>query len=93
MVAEMDNYSPIPLVMRTLQNCLAYYESWSIIQPLKKIIRAKGLKFVFEYITAEDLQTNYIDIGPVNKVLNLLTAFHGAFFSFEYFRKIVVSQS
>ena len=26
---------------------------------------------------AEDLQTNYIDIGPVNKVLNMLSAYHG----------------
>lgn len=26
---------------------------------------------------AEDLQTNYIDIGPVNKALNMVAAFHG----------------
>jgi len=38
-------------------------------------VRSKGLKFAFEYIAAEDLQTNFINIGPVNKVLNLLSAF------------------
>jgi len=27
---------------------------------------------------AEDLQTNYIDIGPVNKALNMVSAFHAA---------------
>ena len=26
---------------------------------------------------AEDLQTNYINIGPVNKVLNMLSAYLG----------------
>jgi len=25
---------------------------------------------------AEDLQTNYINIGPVNKVLNMLSCYH-----------------
>lgn len=26
---------------------------------------------------AEDLQTNFLDIGPVNKVLNMISAYHG----------------
>ena len=26
------------------------------------------LKFAMAYISAEDIQTNFIDIGPVNKV-------------------------
>jgi hypothetical protein len=29
-------------------------------------------------MAAEDEQTNYVDIGPVNKVLNMLCAWHGA---------------
>ena len=29
-----------------------------------------------EYMKAEDLQTNFIDIGPVNKVLNMLSMYH-----------------
>jgi lanosterol synthase/cycloartenol synthase len=28
-------------------------------------------------MAAEDLQTNFIDIGPVNKVLNCISAYHG----------------
>jgi hypothetical protein len=32
-VAPMDNYSPIPHVMRFAQNFLACYETWSIFQP------------------------------------------------------------
>eukprot|EP00429_Kryptoperidinium_foliaceum_P000631 CAMPEP_0176013960 /NCGR_PEP_ID=MMETSP0120_2-20121206/6575_1 /TAXON_ID=160619 /ORGANISM="Kryptoperidinium foliaceum, Strain CCMP 1326" /LENGTH=900 /DNA_ID=CAMNT_0017346883 /DNA_START=17 /DNA_END=2715 /DNA_ORIENTATION=+ len=75
-VASTDNYSPIPWVMKTLQNLLARYENWSIFAPLRDYVRQKGLQFSLEYIRAEDLQTNYIDIGPVNKVLNLISHFH-----------------
>ena len=76
MVAPMDNYSPIPLVMRVAQNILSCYEGWSIFQPLKNAIRKNGLAFCVDYMAAEDLQTNFIDIGPVNKVLNMLSAYH-----------------
>jgi len=75
MIADMDNYSPMPLAMRTLQNLLSLYENWSIFQPIKNFVRAKGLKFAFEYMAAEDLQTNFICIGAINKVLNLVSAF------------------
>eukprot|EP00548_Thalassiothrix_antarctica_P013320 CAMPEP_0194167520 /NCGR_PEP_ID=MMETSP0154-20130528/2774_1 /TAXON_ID=1049557 /ORGANISM="Thalassiothrix antarctica, Strain L6-D1" /LENGTH=939 /DNA_ID=CAMNT_0038878445 /DNA_START=14 /DNA_END=2833 /DNA_ORIENTATION=- len=78
MVAGLDNYSPITLVMRVLQNILARYERWSILQPFKNYVRSKGLKFAFEYMEAEDLQTNFIDIGPVNKVLNMLSMYHAS---------------
>lgn len=45
------------------QNLLAYYERrpW-------QWLREQGLKFALSYIHAEDKQTNYVDIGPVNKV-------------------------
>ena len=76
-IAPMDNYSPIPFVMKILQNMLAFYENWSIFQPFKNYVRKKGLDFTISYIQAEDLQTNYIDIGPVNKVMNMLSNYHG----------------
>jgi hypothetical protein len=63
--------------MSLAQDFLARYETWAIFQPLKIHLRAYGLKFCKEYMAAEDLQTNYIDIGPVNKVLNFLSAYHG----------------
>lgn len=75
-IAATDNYSPIPWVMKTLQNILARYEEWSVFQPFKHYVRAKGLDFSLDYINAEDLQTNYIDIGPVNKVLNMISHHH-----------------
>lgn len=63
--------------MKFAQNFLAIYESWMIFQPFKTFVRARGLKFCTEYMIAEDLQTNFIDIGPVNKALNMVSAFHG----------------
>lgn len=35
-------------------------------------LRNLGLKFAIDYIHAEDLQTNYVDIGPVNKVQHIM---------------------
>lgn len=49
-VAPMDNYSPIPLIMKYLQNGLARYENWGILQPFKNYARSFGLKFSLEYM-------------------------------------------
>ena len=49
-VAPMDNYSPIPFIMKYLQNGLARYENWGILQPVKNYIRSFGLKFSLEYM-------------------------------------------
>jgi len=76
LIAETDNYSPIPLVMRILQNVLARYENWTIFDWFRTYVRQRGLDFSMEYMKAEDLQTNFIDIGPVNKVLNMLSMYH-----------------
>jgi hypothetical protein len=78
----MDNYSPIPAFMKFAQNCLSIYENWFIFRPFRNAARRAGLKFCSEYMQAEDLQTNYIDIGPVNKSLNMVAAYHGTSISF-----------
>ncbi|KAL7540729.1 hypothetical protein ACHAXR_011495 [Thalassiosira sp. AJA248-18] len=78
LVADMDNYSPIPFFMKFAQNCLALYENWKIFRPFRDVVRRAGLRFCSEYMSAEDLQTNYIDIGPVNKAMNMVSAFHAA---------------
>jgi len=75
-IADTDNYSPIPLVMKILQNILARYENWMLFDGFRNYFRKLGLKFSLEYMKAEDLQTNFIDIGPVNKVLNMLSMYH-----------------
>ena len=58
------------------QDFLSLYERWLptvFLAPLRRL-RERALKFVIDYIHAEDLQTNYVDIGPVNKALNMLSA-------------------
>jgi len=74
-VAEMDNYSPVNPIMVAAQYLLSKYESSTLISPLRNYLRSLAYPFVEEYLHAEDLQTNYVDIGPVNKVLNTLIAF------------------
>lgn len=78
MVADIDNYSPINTIMSVAHNALARYETWPIFQPIKDFLRKRGLAFSLDYMKAEDLMTNFIDIGPVNKVLNMLSMFHAA---------------
>mmetsp|Transcript_16150 Transcript_16150/g.21370 ORF Transcript_16150/g.21370 Transcript_16150/m.21370 type:complete len:826 (+) Transcript_16150:32-2509(+) len=67
-VSKLDEYDPVGLLMRTLQSILAVYEKYIPF----KLGRESALKFAFDYIEAEDRQTNYVDIGPVNKSLNML---------------------
>ena len=43
------------------------YENWAP-RPLFNLLRRAGMAFALEYCEAEDGATNYIDIGPVNKV-------------------------
>eukprot|EP00605_Chrysophyceae_sp_TOSAG23-4_P001149 GSChrysophyteH1.ASY1.ANO1.1256.1 assembled CDS len=50
------------------QTC-ADIDTYSPLAPVMKT----ALAFVIDYIHAEDAQTNYVDIGPVNKALNMLS--------------------
>jgi cycloartenol synthase len=70
--AGIDEYSPLNPVMKLAQDFLALYERWLPSIPVLKSIRARGLRFVLQYIHAEDAQTNFVDIGPVNKCLNMV---------------------
>jgi squalene cyclase len=45
---------------------------------VRDFLRAKGLALALDYMHAEDEQTNYVNIGPVNKVLNMLSSFAAA---------------
>ncbi|CAM9575647.1 unnamed protein product [Chrysoparadoxa australica] len=70
----LDNYSGIHWFMTALHNILAWYEAyfcWGIM----RWIRDRGVAFSIAYIHEEDRQTNYVDIGPVNKPLNMLSVY------------------
>lgn len=72
--ADIDNYSPLNPVMRLAQDVLVLYERIIKYLPFIQRLRQKGLQFTASYMHAEDIQTNYIDIGPVNKAFNMLVA-------------------
>ena len=74
-VADIDNYSPCTRLMSAAMGALAVYESSELLAPLRNYVRGKGLRMAEEYMRKEDLQTNYICIGPVNKVLNMLSTY------------------
>lgn len=75
LVAPMDAYSPVHPLMRLAQLILRCYEASWLLGPLRRAVRSRGVDFAATYVRAEDLQTNYVDIGPVNKVWNMLIAF------------------
>lgn len=70
--ASIDEYSPLNPFMKVAQDFMSYYEYFLPKIPFLQNLRKKALAFVIEYIHAEDEQTNYVDIGPVNKALNML---------------------
>lgn len=69
-VAEIDNYSPMHPVMHVANAVLRLWESCG--GSLMRALRRRGLAFALDYMAAEDNQTNYVCIGPVNKVFCLL---------------------
>ena len=71
--ADIDEYSPLNPVMKIAQDFLAVYERVLPYIPPLKWLRDVALDFVINYIHEEDEQTNYVDIGPVNKALNMLS--------------------
>lgn len=46
-----------------------------------------AMAFTLSYIEAEDVQTNWVDIGPVNKVLNMLAVWYARGSGSEGFRR------
>ncbi|KAI5581194.1 hypothetical protein POPTR_007G002200v4 [Populus trichocarpa] len=70
--AKEDLYYPHPLVQDILWASLHYaYEPILTRWPLNRL-REKALHKVMQHIHYEDENTQYICIGPVNKVLNML---------------------
>ena len=70
-VGETDRYYQSSLVLKVMNFITNNYEK---IKP--KFLRDKSLNYILDYLNAEDEQTNYINIGPVNKVMNSLCIFH-----------------
>ena len=69
--AATDLYYPQSGMLKLFNKVLNVYEK----SPLKTL-RKKALDFALAYINAEDEQTNFIDIGPVNHVMNTVCIWH-----------------
>lgn len=69
--AATDIYYPQAPLLTKLNKLLNIYEKFHL-----RFLREKALDFVLEYINAEDVQTNYINIGPVNQVINSICVWH-----------------
>jgi squalene/oxidosqualene cyclase-like protein len=50
-------------------------------------LRKKAVAFILKYLNAEDEQTNYINIGPVNKAINSICIWHAYGKNSEQFKK------
>mmetsp|Transcript_2478 Transcript_2478/g.5975 ORF Transcript_2478/g.5975 Transcript_2478/m.5975 type:complete len:892 (-) Transcript_2478:224-2899(-) len=74
-VCPLDDYSPVTYFQMTIHNVLAFYETYLSLWKLPPFSYARswGVRIAMDYIKAEDIQTNYVDIGPVNKTLNMLS--------------------
>jgi len=70
-VHETDSYTKPSGLLKVLYGVLNVYEKIH-----SKALRKKALDFVWDYIEAEDDHTNYINIGPVNQVLNSIAVWH-----------------
>ena len=69
--AGTDLYYPQSKVLKLFNKVLNVYEA-SPVKPLRK----RAQDFALAYINAEDEQTNFIDIGPVNQVINTVCIWH-----------------
>ena len=66
-----DLYYPQSKILKLFNKVLNIYERRCI-----KSVRKSALGFAMDYINAEDEQTNFIDIGPVNQVINTVCIWH-----------------
>ncbi len=83
-VAREDQYTHPSGLLKILQRLLNLYERVPL-RPLRK----KALDFILEYVEAEDEQTQCVDIGPVNQIINSLCVWHAYGRESEAFQKHV----
>jgi lanosterol synthase len=83
-ISDADVYYPTTSLMNVLNKVLVVYEklpnSW---------IRSRALKAALDQIRYEDENTDFLDIGPVNKVMNMLAIWVADGPDSETFRKHV----
>lgn len=71
-VKDADLYFPTSPIYNVINAILLFYE-WQLGAPLRWL-REKALKKCYEHMRFDDVSTEYICLGPVNKSLNMLVA-------------------
>ena len=70
-LAPSDDYTPVRAPMKLVNRALSVYES----RP-SRLLRKRALAFTLAQIEAEDLNTQYVCLGPVNKLYHLWVWHH-----------------
>jgi lanosterol synthase len=70
-VCEKDSYTTQSPVLKWMNLFTNTYEKFH-----SKCLRKKALAYLLDYIHAEDLQTKYINIGPVSQAINSICIWH-----------------
>ena len=83
-VCEKDCYTIQSPVLKWMN---AFTNGYEKIRP--QWLRNKASDYLLKYIDAEDAQTEYLDIGPVNKAINSMCVWHAYGKESEPFKKHV----
>ncbi|KAJ0089711.1 hypothetical protein Patl1_14041 [Pistacia atlantica] len=71
--AQEDLYYPHPMIQDIMWGCIdKFVEPLLMKWPLRKVMREAALKTVMKHIHHEDENTQYICLGPVSKILNMV---------------------
>ncbi len=70
-LCEKDRYTTPSGVLKWMNFFTNHYESF-VCTPLRK----KAVAYILRYLNAEDEQTQYINIGPVNQAINSISIWH-----------------
>lgn len=80
--SAMDLYRPHPPFLKTVNKLMTEIES-----TMSVAFRDQALRFVLDHIRVEDTSTNYVDIGPVSKSINLLVNWYAYGADSEQFKQ------
>lgn len=83
-VCHLDVFAPIAKTYLLLSNFINAYENIH-----RKRWRKKSLQYVEDYIDHEDIQTRFVNVGPVNQALNSICVWHFHGKHSEQFKKHV----
>lgn len=83
-VCEKDCYTIQSPILKWMDAITNGYEK---IRP--QWLRNKATRYILDYLNAEDAQTEYLDIGPVNKAINSMCIWHAYGKDSEQFKKHV----